>query len=106
MLQTEIGFADTGNITIAGNIAAYTRTDNKNARTLQYFSTSADTKMRHNEMISEAYYDDFQKFVNFYGTFEYSDRIIQAAFAKFSITLGGKELDFSNYRYNGRKRTY
>ena len=54
-------------------------TDNDNGRTLQGFSTDANMRMRPGDDTSAQYFADFQKFVDYYGSYNYGDTIINAA---------------------------
>jgi hypothetical protein len=56
-------------------------TDNRNERSIQGFSIHANGKFRPNGNIRIPYMDDFQKFVDYYGMYNYADQIITAAFA-------------------------
>ena len=44
----------------------------------------------------------FFQFFNYYGVYDYSDKIVQAAFTKTSVVLNGKTFDFTNYDYEPR----
>ena len=96
--------AANGTLTVAGvaNVA-YTydiAENNDNGRTLQGFSTSAQKKMRVNG--NGAFYDDFQKFLDYYGDSDYSDKFALAALAGNSLSIGGKTFDFSSYDFEAR----
>jgi hypothetical protein len=101
------GLMETGTLTIGSGTIGYTynaSSSNLNARTLQYFSTTANTKMRHNEDATQAFYPDFQKFLTYYGeaNVDYANKIVEAAFDAGKVTLGDKNLDFSGYDYESR----
>jgi hypothetical protein len=93
--------ASNGTVTIGSTTSSYSydpAKSNKNGRTLQYFSTKANEKMRHDEDETKPYYDDFSKFFLYYGNqFDYTDQIIQAAFDKSSVTLGSRTVDFTDF---------
>lgn len=63
--------------------------DNSNAITVQKFSTEASSRMRPGTDGSRPYYTDFQKFVDYYGAYDYADKWIMAA-------LKGNPTDFTN----------
>jgi hypothetical protein len=54
--------------------------DNRNERSIQGFSIHANGKFRPNGNLRIPYMDDFQKFVDYYGMYDYADQIITAAF--------------------------
>ena len=88
---------------MGGATIAYTydvATANTNGLTLQSLSTNANVEMRVNE--SGEFYPDFQKFYDYYGTADYANQIIQAAFAKTAVTLNGRVFDFSGYDFPAR----
>jgi hypothetical protein len=98
---------DSGTVTVNSVVLSYTYVttqNNDNGRTIQGFSTSADTKMRVNG--AGSYYVDFQKAVSYYGTFDYGDKLISGAFDGASVTLNGKVFNFASYGFNGRDRKY
>lgn len=90
--------SDGGNLTVDGQTVAYTAVSNTNARTIQGFSTGANTRMRpanpdNSASTSNPYFPDFQKFVDYYGTYDYADKWISAA-------LLGERADLSNINVN------
>lgn len=93
--QTGGCLKDSGAIVI-GNVPytyTYDKTaDNRNVRTLQGFSTTANTRMRPDQD-KDPYFEEFQKFVDYYGDYDYADRFVQAAFE-------GKKTDFTNSLVN------
>jgi hypothetical protein len=101
-------FDTSGSITVDGETYAYTytiETNNYNDRTLQGFSSEADEKMRVNGVAEGPYYYTFQKFVDFYGIYDYADAFVSAALAGTSVTLNDKIFDFSSYGFAGRAGT-
>jgi hypothetical protein len=102
------GFNATGSITILGGApVSYTynvTAGNANGRTLQYFSTTAETKMRHNYV--GAYFQDFQKFYDYYGATDYSDQYVEAAFRGKTLTMNGKTFDFSGFDLGAKGGKY
>ena len=84
-LFCQTGLLASGTLNI-DNVAAsidYTyvlETDNNNGRTLQGFSTDADSRMRPTGDSSSDYFPAFQKFFDYYGSFDYADKIVMAGF--------------------------
>ena len=83
------------------------RHDNKNARTLQGFSTTAVDKMK--SAITGQYYPDFATFLDYYGDTDYADKWVMAAASgnstNFSTDKGNA--DFAPLVGNGgRGRAY
>lgn len=80
------------------------RVDNKNWLTLRSLSTNAATTMK---SLSGSYYEDFQKFVDFYGNTDYADKWVMGA-AKGEDTAFSKNhgnADFSAiWRTGGKGR--
>jgi hypothetical protein len=100
---------ETGSLLIGSDSITYTYNaslNNQNARNLQYFSTTASTKMRHNENATQDFYPDFKKFLTYFGesNFDYANKIIEAAFDASTVTLGDRNLDFSGYDFESRTR--
>lgn len=96
-----------GTVTVGSSVLAYSydvSQDNKNGLTIQGFSTSANTKMRVGG--SGSFYEDFQKAVSYYGTYDYGDKLVSNAFDGASVDLNGKVYNFASYGFNGRDRKY
>ena len=80
------------------------KTDNKNDRTLQRFSTLAYYKMKpcHNC----EYFKDFDDFMDYFGTTGYADEWIIAALAgesaSFRHGIGNFDVDFTDMSYKAR----
>jgi len=94
-------FSETGNITLGYskiqtkvNYSYNIREDTKSDRTLQRFSTDSESQMW---SCKNCPYDDYQKFVNYYGESDYANQWIIAAFksAKTNLLIGN--IDFSIY---------
>lgn len=82
----------------------YTAGANSVGYSLRNFSINNDKQMRVNG--DGEYYVTFQKFVDYYGSFDYADKLISAAYDATSVDLGGKEFDFSTYSFEGRAGTF
>jgi hypothetical protein len=107
------GLAANGTITPGSNAAAvgYTYdplTGNTNARTVQYFSSTANERMRQDGDSSKSFYESFQKFADYYGDATYGDKWVTAAFnagtTSFSSNRG--DADFSSFDYAARAGTF
>jgi len=101
----------TGSITVESSSRSVSysydiETENTNGRTIQGWSTSADSKMRVKP--SEPFLPDFQKFYDYYGDSNYGDKIVMAAFSgtATAFTSGRGDLDFSSYDVEARSRTW
>jgi hypothetical protein len=96
-----------GNRTEASFAAAkaiYTDGANTVGYTIQGFSVDNDVQMRVNG--TGDYYKTFQKFVDYYGKFDYADQLITAGYDGTSVELNGLTFDFSNYEtLDGRAGT-
>lgn len=103
-------FQASGNLILDGATDALTytydvATNNDNARTIQGFSTDADTRFRPDWPASTTplpLFPDMQKFVNYYGTVNYADEYIQAAFSKTSTNFLNGNARFNDYGFDGR----
>jgi hypothetical protein len=82
----------------------YTNGKNSNGQTIQAFSTTANEQMRSN--VTGDYLPTFQKYIDYYGAYDYADRIISAAYDGTSIEIDGKTFDFDNYNLMGRAGTF
>lgn len=80
--------------------------DNNNGRTLQGFSTDANARMRPGDNLSEDYFADFQKFVNYYGSATYADTIINSGFDATNTNLSNGNFQMSGVGYDGRLGKY
>jgi hypothetical protein len=101
----------TGSITPEGaSGASYTydlSTGNTNDRTLQYFSATANERMRHEGSSSNPFYDTFVKFLNYYGDATYGDKWVTAAFKGEStgFSSGRGDADFASVSLEARAGT-
>ena len=94
-------FAPSGSLTITDSngvavSVGYTYnplTDNDNARTIQGFSTSADSKMLNCPIGCP--YPDFEKFYTYYGVADYGDQWVLAALDGTATTFTNGNGDFS-----------
>lgn len=73
-------------------------TGNKNARTIQGFSTGAKAKMYDCEKCP---YKTYQKFYDYYKAYDYGDKWVQAAFNKAQANFENGSADFSSYKGDG-----
>jgi hypothetical protein len=73
-------------------------TGNKNARTIQGFSTDAKAKMYDCEKCP---YGTYEKFYNYYKAFDYGDKWVQAAFSKGQANFEKGSADFATYTGDG-----
>jgi hypothetical protein len=74
--------------------------DNNNGRTIQGFSTNANTTMRVNG--NGTFYEDFQKFYDYYGSATYADEFVTSALTGTSTNLTLGNADFAPYGYESR----
>jgi hypothetical protein len=101
----QTGFASSGDILIGTTTFSYSgyksADDTYNGRTIQGFSTSADTKMRGNND-NDPYFPVFQKFFDYYGSYNYADEWIINAFYGGTTTFTNGDGDFSKYTFTGK----
>ena len=84
MCQSRLtGLAASGDVIIenVGTPVAYTAIVNKNARTIAGFSTGANKSMRPGDDTSKEFFPIFKTFYDYYGSYDYADRIVQAGLA-------------------------
>jgi len=104
-------FAASGDVTLNsssnGNndiiTAAYTYdplTNNINKRTLQGFSTDAERTMG---TCDACPYLTFDKFYDYYGTYDYANQLVLAAFAGSNTNFQNFNNDFGVYEYEGKQ---
>ena len=79
-----------------------TNFDNVNGRTIQGFSLFAEKEMA--SCGKNCPYQDFAKFLNYYGEYDYADKWIQAAFYQESTSFERGNIDFSEVGTEGVKR--
>ena len=101
------GTLNIDNVATPINYTYTVETDNNNGRTLQGFSTGANTRMRPGDDTSAPYFSDFQKFFNYYGTYDYADKIITAGLEGTNANLanGNILLQSSGIGMDGRVGT-
>jgi hypothetical protein len=106
-LLTAAGFTAEGSISLDAGTVSYTYTpasENLNKRTIEGFSIDAKEKMR--SCVDCDYYDDFQKFVDYYGTEFYGDEWITAALTGTKTSFTNGDGDFTTYSLEGRAGEY
>jgi len=97
-------FAETGNITVGGNLYSYSynpEVDNKNGRTIAGFSTSAEEKQLNG--CPGCPYKEFKKYYDYYGVADYAHEWITAAFDGTETEMQNGNADFSKYGFTGRR---
>jgi len=98
-------FFENGTITLGSPIEAiidysYNKTaDTYNKRTIQGFSTDAGKKMYTCD--DGCPFEDYEKYYNYYGEFDYANRWIVAAFGNAKTTFTNGNADFTAYGYVG-----
>jgi len=73
--------------------------NNTNKRSIQGFSSNADTLMRVGGIDGNPFYDSFQPFVDYYGRADYADHIIQSA-------IVNNDTDLLNGNFNMKTAGY
>ena len=110
MPKTDGCLAASSSVTFDGVGGSFTytydvNTGNTNARTIQGFSTGANSRFRPGD--GEPFFDDFQKFVTYYGDIQYADEWVTAAIEKRDTTgFTNGQADFSKYGDDGRVRKF
>jgi len=89
-------FAESGTLTDGTNLYPYTSVVNSAGRTLQGFSTAVESKMSTEEQANI--------FHDYYGAWDYADRLVQAAFSGGSTDLTNGNADFSAMTLVGREQ--
>lgn len=95
-------FASSGEIVIGSVPLTYSynvESATKNGRTLQGFSTAAQDKMW---SCANCPYDDYKKFYDYYGKFDYANQWIMAAFEGAETDFDKGNADFSKYSKEGQ----
>lgn len=98
-----LGLQAEGNITIDSTTFAYTYNvteSNINDRALVDLSSHAQSRMW---TCSHCPFDTYSKFYQYYGEFDYADRIIQSAFFGQEMELDRGNMDFGYYTKYGMK---
>uniref|UniRef100_A0A7S2YN77 Uncharacterized protein n=1 Tax=Entomoneis paludosa TaxID=265537 RepID=A0A7S2YN77_9STRA len=98
---------DTGanqEIIVSGGVGtlAYDTLVNKNGRTIAGFSTSADTRMRPGDDLGEPYFDFFEPYLQYYGTFDFGDEIASAGFNGDDTNLDKGNVKLTGYDFRAR----
>mmetsp|Transcript_44814 Transcript_44814/g.50647 ORF Transcript_44814/g.50647 Transcript_44814/m.50647 type:complete len:583 (+) Transcript_44814:91-1839(+) len=75
------------------------KTENVNKRTIQGFSTRAEEQMYRCENCP---YETYRKFREYYGFFDYADKLINAAFDASSTKFTRGNFNFERYGFDGR----
>jgi len=70
-------------------------------RTIQGFSTSAQSKMAE---CANCPYPMYEKYYNYYGQYDYANQIVLAAFAGSQTNFDNFNNDFSTYSYDGKEQ--
>mmetsp|Transcript_21404 Transcript_21404/g.33590 ORF Transcript_21404/g.33590 Transcript_21404/m.33590 type:complete len:541 (+) Transcript_21404:54-1676(+) len=97
-------FAGESTITIGEEVYPYTytpETDNNNGRTISGFSTQLEDKLKNGP---GAPYADFEYFRKYYGTSDYADQWVNAAFEGGRTSFTNGNADFSQYSMEGREQ--
>jgi hypothetical protein len=76
-------------------------TDNINKRSIQGFSTAAQSKMAECENCP---YKMYQKFYDYYGQYDYANQIVLAAMSGQNTNFDNFNMDMGLYGYDGRER--
>ena len=82
--------------------------NNTNRRTIQGFSTNADTLMRVGGIDGNPFYGSFQPFIDYYGRADYADHIIQSAVVNNNTDLlnGNFNMKSAEYSQKAAARKY
>eukprot|EP00536_Pseudo-nitzschia_multiseries_P013019 jgi/Psemu1/245078/estExt_Genewise1.C_5300008 len=97
-------FAAAGNLSIDGTDVAYTyniATNNVAKRSMAGFSTSAQKKMAECENCP---YKMYQKFYNYYGSYDYANQIVLAAFDGSTTSFNNFNNNFGLYQFEGKEQ--
>lgn len=103
--NTDGCFAPSGTMTVDGGAeVSYTYnvlTDNSAKRTIQGFSTSAQSKMAECENCP---YKVYEMFYDYYGAYDYANQIVLAAYEKKATNFKNFDNDFGLYDFDGREQ--
>jgi hypothetical protein len=102
--NTDGCFAAAGTMTVGASEVAYTYnplTNNGNKRTIQGFSTSAQSKMAE---CANCPYKMYEAFYDYFGQYDYANQIVMAAFEGTSTNFKNFNNDFGLYGYPGREQ--
>lgn len=105
--NTEGCFAASGEVTITTNGGTDTTllytydplTNNINRRTIQGFSTAAEDKMG---TCDACPYKMYEKFYDYYGSYDYANQLVLAAFAGSDTNFNNFNNDFGLFGYEGK----
>jgi len=98
--------ANVGKISIDGSEYDYSydmMTDNNNGRTIQGFSTAAESKMFNG--CKGCPYDAYVDYYNYYGEFDYANQWVLAAYEGGETSFKNGNADFSKYGFTGRSES-
>jgi hypothetical protein len=103
-----LGYAADGRMLVTGfdtplNYTYNILQNNVNGRTIKGFSEDARDKM---QLCASCPYEDYTKFMDYYGEFDYADQWITAAGDGASTDFENGNADFSNYGQVGKSGTY
>lgn len=92
------GFVEEGEVTDGATTLSYTSSDNAAKRTLRGFSTAVESKMS-----AETHANYFKEY---FGVYDYADKIVEAAFEGTATSMTNGNVDFTEFGFDGRERTY
>lgn len=98
-IETLLGALTEDSLGLAREI--YKNGKNSQGYTIQELSLGSDAYMSRNGTVGE-YFATYQKFVDFYGTFDFAHAIISAAFEGNTVELNEHSFYFSAYGVVGR----
>ncbi|KAL7578340.1 hypothetical protein ACA910_012746 [Epithemia clementina (nom. ined.)] len=82
---------------------SYVLTDIRNYHTIRNLSVNANSKFRPHGTAHASYFKDFQRYVDFFGSADFADQIITAAFNRQKYVGAQLELDFSQFNERARR---
>ncbi|KAL7567227.1 hypothetical protein ACA910_021214 [Epithemia clementina (nom. ined.)] len=95
-----------GTVSISGfddSTLVYSGSFNKNARTIQRFSTEADIGFRLDNKLENDYYPFFKPYVEFYDTHDFAHQMAMAGFDGGQTSFGkGYNIDLKGYGFSAR----
>jgi hypothetical protein len=97
-LRNEDGcFQSPGEFKVSGSDEVYpfTSAGNLNDRTIQVLSSGASQRFRENGIVTNDYYDAFQKYVDYFGDADFADMLVEAAKDGESYAFAKGKFDFS-----------
>ena len=81
---------------------AYTNGVNKNGRTLQGFSTTANIRMKPGDDEDLDYFPFFEPYIAYYGTHDFADQIATAGFEGTNANLAKGDIKLAGYGFEAR----